>query len=45
MKALWVDRRGKFISIKLKKFCDKKRIVIKYIIPYLQKKNSLAKRG
>ena len=45
MKALWADGEGEFISIKLREFYDKKRIVIKYAIPYLHKENGLAERG
>lgn len=43
MKVLWADGKRKFISTKLKEFCKKQGINIKYIIPYLYKENSLAK--
>lgn len=33
MKTFCIDREGEFISIKLKDFCDKKDIVIKYVTP------------
>lgn len=45
IKILWADRRGKFFSIKLKKFCNKKRIIIKYASSYLHKGNGLASHG
>lgn len=44
MKALRVDRGGKSISIKLKIYCQKYNIVIKYTTLYLYKKNSFIKR-
>lgn len=43
MKALQADSRGKFISIKLRKFCDKQKIIIKYVTSYLHEENGLAK--
>lgn len=33
--------REKFISITLKNFCNKKNIIIGYIIPYINKKNRI----
>lgn len=45
MKTLCTDRGGKFISIKLKVFCDKKDIVLKYTISYIHKENGLTERS
>ena len=45
MKALRANGGGEFILIKLREFCNKKRIVIKYATPYLHEENSLTKRG
>ena len=45
MKVLWVDWGGKFISTKLKEFCEIQGINIKYAIPYLHKENGLVERG
>ena len=45
MKILRADDRGEFISHKLWTFCERKGILIKYVAPYVHKKNGLAKRG
>lgn len=45
MKALRADRGREFISTKLKDFCVKKSITIKYAAPYMHKKNGVAKQG
>lgn len=45
MKVLWVDGEEKCISTKLKKFCEKQEINIKYIIFYLYKENDFVKCG
>ena len=45
IKAFQANGGVKFISIKLRKFCDKKKIVIKYTTPYLHKENILVERG
>ena len=42
MKTLQANRGGKFILTKLKKFCKKQRIIIKYATPYLHRENGLA---
>lgn len=44
MKTLCVDRGEEFISIKLKDFCNKKGIALKYMIYYIYKENCLAER-
>lgn len=41
MKVLQVNKKAKFIFIKLKKFCKKYEINIKYTILYLYKKKRL----
>lgn len=45
MKLLWVDGGGKFISNKLRSFCEKQDIAIWYIALYIPEKNGLAKYG
>lgn len=45
MKALQVDGGGEFIPAKLRSFCKKQNIVIKYTAPYIYKENELAKQG
>ncbi len=45
MKALRADGGGEFISTKLRLFCEKRGIVIKYAAPYVYEENRLAKRG
>lgn len=44
IKVLQADGGRKFISAKLKFFCEKQGIVIKYAAPYMYKKNVLAER-
>lgn len=44
MKTFCADGREEFISIKLKGFCDKKGIALKYVAPYMYKENGLAER-
>lgn len=44
MKSFCVNKREEFILIKLKDFCKKKSISIKYTAPYIYKKNSLVKQ-
>lgn len=44
MKALHVDRKEEFISAKLKDFCNKKSIKIKYATLYIPKKNSIVEK-
>lgn len=44
MKALHADGGGEFISIKLRTFCEKKGISIKYAAPYMHEENGLAER-
>lgn len=38
IRALNIDKDDKFILGKIKKFCNKKDIMIKYTAPYLYKK-------
>lgn len=38
IRALNIDKGDKFILAKIKKFCNKKDIMIKYTAPYLYKK-------
>lgn len=45
MKVLRADGGGEFISAKLKDFCDKKGITIKYAAPYMHEKNGIAEQG
>ena len=45
MKALRADGGGEFISTKLKDFCEKKGITIKYAAPYMYEENGVAERG
>lgn len=45
MQELRTDRRREFIFAKLKKFCDRSEIKIKYAISYIHKKNGIRKRG
>ena len=45
MKALRADGGGEFISVKLRTFCKKRGITIKYVAPYIYKENGLAKWG
>lgn len=45
MKALRADGGGEFISVKLRSFCEKRGIEIKYAAPYVHEENGLAERG
>lgn len=45
VKALCADGGGEFISIKLRSFCEKKSIALKYAALYMYEENGLAKRG
>lgn len=45
MKMLRADGGGEFISTKLRLFCEKRGIAIKYAAPYVHKENRLAERG
>ena len=42
MKILRTDGRGELISHKLRTFCEKRGILIKYVAPYVHKENRLA---
>lgn len=45
MKILYANEGGEFISIKLKGFCNKKKISLKYVVSYMHEKNDLAKKS
>ena len=45
MKILRADGGGEFISHKLRTFCEKRGILIKYAAPYVHEENGLAERG
>lgn len=45
MKILRADGRGEFILHKLRTFCEKRRILIKYVAPYMHEENGLAEQG
>ena len=45
MKMLRADGGGEFISTKLRLFCEKRGIGIKYAAPYVHEENGLAERG
>lgn len=45
IKMLRVDNGSEFISAKLRLFCKKRGISIKYTVPYIHKKNRLAEQG
>lgn len=45
MKVLRADGGGEFISVKLRLFCEKQGIAIKYAAPYVHEENGLAERG
>lgn len=40
-----MNGRGKYISLVLKKFYKKKKIVIEFTAPYISEKNSIAKQS
>ena len=44
MKTFYTDGGGKFISIKLITFFEKRSITLKYAAPYMHEKNSLVER-
>lgn len=45
IKAFYTDGEEEFIFIKLKSFCEKRNITLKYIIPYIHKKMALQKEN
>ncbi len=45
MKILRVDGGEEFISVKLRLFCEKRGITIRYAAPYIHEGNGLAERG
>ena len=45
LKTLCPDGGGEFISIKLRVFCEKREIALKYGASYMHEENSLAERG
>lgn len=45
MKALRADGGGEFITAKLRSFCKKRGIAIKYAAPYVHEENGLTERG
>ncbi len=45
MKILLADSGGEFISIKLRLFCEKRDIIIRYTASYIHEENRLAERG
>ena len=45
MKILRADGGGEFISHKVRTFCEKRGISIKYAAPYVHEENGLAERG
>lgn len=45
MKALRADGGGELISGKLRAFCKKRDIAIKYAAPYMHEENGMAERG
>ena len=44
MKPLYANNRGESISIKLKTFCEKRRITLKYAVLYIHEENGLIER-
>lgn len=42
MKSICANRGGEFILVKLRDFCEKISISIKYAAPYMYEKNRLA---
>lgn len=44
MKVLYTNGEGDIILAKLKNFCKKESISIKYVVPYMYDKNGLAKQ-
>ncbi len=45
LKTLRADGGCEFISIKLRVFCEKRRIALKYAASYMHEENGLAERG
>lgn len=45
MKTLRADGGGEFISVRLRLFCKKRGIAIRYAAPYVHEENGLAERG
>ncbi len=45
MKVLWADGGGEFISVKLRLYCEKRGIAIRYAAAYVYEKNRIAKQG
>lgn len=45
MKTLYADGGGEFISIKLRVFCEKRAIALKYTISYMLEENGFVKKG
>ena len=45
MKALCADSKGEFLSIKLRTFCEKKGITLKYEVSYMHEENGLAEKA
>lgn len=45
MKIVRADGGGEFISTKLRSFCKKRGIAIRYAAPYVHEENGLAERG
>lgn len=45
MQLLCANRKKKFIPVKLKEFCEKKDIKIKYAASYIRKKNGIVKQN
>lgn len=45
MKALRADGGGEFISAKLKDFCNKRGITIRYAASYMHEENGITERG
>ena len=45
MKVLQADGGGDFIFVKLRTFCEKREIIIKYAAPYIYEENELVKQG
>ena len=44
LKTLCADGGGEFIFIKLRVFCKNRRIALKYVAPYIYKKNKIAEK-
>ena len=45
IQVIRADEGREFISTKLKEFCDRRRIRIKYVAPYIHKENGIEERG